>query len=73
MALIIKSAEVCRATETPRWSRGVKKEPAKSWEEVSSILEEEGISPELIKIVANSYGKAKFNKEVEQDSPEPEL
>ena len=74
LALIIKSAEICRATESPRWSRGTRKDPAKSWSEVSSILDEEGISSKLIQIVANSYGKLRFNKNVEitQDSSELE-
>ena len=65
LALIIKLAEVCRATESPRWSRGAKKDAAKSWREVSSILKEENISPELIAIVANSYGKIRFHNEAE--------
>lgn len=66
LALIIKSAEICKATESPRWSRGEKKEAAKSWDEVSSILKEEGISSELIQIVANSYGKERFDKDQEE-------
>ena len=74
LALIIKSAEICRATESPRWSRGTRKDAAKSWGEVSSILAEEGISPQLIQLVANSYGKLRFNKDIEvaQDSDELE-
>ena len=74
LALIIKSAEICRATETPRWSRGTRKDPAKSWDEVSSILAKEGISPQLIQLVSNSYGKLRFNKDIEvaQDSDELE-
>ena len=66
LALIIKSAEICKATESPRWSRGEKKEAAQSWDEVSNILQEEGISPELIQIVANSYGKERFGKDQEE-------
>ena len=72
LALIIKSAEICRATESPRWSRGVKKEAAQSWNEVSSILEEEGISSELIQIVADSYGKERFGKDKEKSHTIPE-
>ncbi len=72
LALIIKSAEICKATESPRWSRGEKKEAAKSWDEVSSILKEEGISPELIQIVANSYGKERFGKDKEEFHTLPE-
>ena len=63
---IIKSAEICKATESPRWSRGEKKEAAQSWDEVSNILQKEGISPELIRIVANSYGKERFGKDQEE-------
>lgn len=61
LALIIKSAEICRATEFSRWSRGEKKGPATSFSEVASILKEEGISPQIINVVSNSYGKNRFN------------
>ena len=73
LALIIKSAEICRATESSRWSRGVKKDADISWKEVADILREEGIPPELIQIVEFSYGKSKFGeKRLSQNPNEPE-
>ncbi len=63
LAQIIKIAEICRATESPRWYRGEKKEAAKSWEEVNRVLREDKDIPlGLIALTANSYGKGKFDK-----------
>lgn len=63
LAQIIKVAEVCKATESPRWYRGEKKEAAKSWEEVSDVLKEDkSINPAIIALAGNSYGISKFEK-----------
>lgn len=40
-ALIMKVAQTYEAVKFPRWSRGEKKEPAKDFDEVSEILQEE--------------------------------
>ena len=67
---IIKIAEVCRATEMPRWYRGEKKEPAKSWEEVYSVLrEDKSLNPTMIALAGNSYGVKHFTDK-EQDKEE---
>ena len=67
---IIKIAEVCRATEMPRWYRGEKKEPAKSWEEVYSVLREDKLlDPTMIALAGNSYGVKHFTDK-EQDKEE---
>ena len=58
---IIKIAEICRATEQPRWYRGEKKDAAKSWDEVESVLlEDKGLSNDMIAIAKKSYGKQRF-------------
>ena len=41
MALLMKAAQTYKAVQQPRWSRGVKKEAAKNFEEVEEILREE--------------------------------
>lgn len=70
LAQIIKISEVCKATESPRWYRGEKKEPAKSWEEVYEVLKEDkALNPAIIALAANSYGKEHFKpKENETDN-----
>lgn len=61
---IIEIAEVCKATESPRWYRGEKKEPSKSWDEVFSVLKEDSsLDPIFITLAGNSYGKEHFIKE----------
>lgn len=60
---IIKIAEVCRATEQPRWFRGEKKEAAKAWDEVESVLKEDkDLLPEMIEMAKKSYGKNRFKE-----------
>lgn len=72
MAQIIKIAEVCRATEFPRWYRGEKKEPATNWKEVSDVLKEDpNISVGMIEHAKNSYGRRFKTKEevsIEKDT-----
>ena len=41
MAVLMKAAQTYKAVQQPRWSRGVKKEAAKNFEEVEEILKEE--------------------------------
>lgn len=41
MAVLMKAAQTYEAVKHPRWSRGEKKEPAQSFEEVEEILREE--------------------------------
>ena len=70
---IIKISEICKATESPRWYRGEKKEPAKSWKEVYDVLkEDENLLPQMISLAEIAYGRTKFpqNKEVEELSRE---
>ncbi len=67
---IIKISEICKATESPRWYRGEKKEPAKSWDEVYNVLkEDENLLPQMIRLAEISYGKNRFkqDKELEED------
>lgn len=60
---IIKIAEVCRATEQPRWYNGVQKPAAKSWEEVESVLKEDKkLLPQMIEVAKKSYGKNRFKE-----------
>lgn len=69
VAQIIKAAEVCRATETPRWYRGEKKEAAKSWEEVYSVLrEDKELSLGIIALTGNSYGRGKFGPKAKNEN-----
>lgn len=68
---IIKIAEICKATESPRWYRGERKEPAKSWDEVYTVLKEDSdLNPAMIALTGNSYGKEHFN--LKEDSIEIE-
>lgn len=68
---IIKIAEVCRATESPRWYRGEKKDPAKSWDEVYSVLkEDQALEPIMITLAGNSYGKEHFSIQVKDTEKE---
>lgn len=66
---IIKIAEICKATESQRWYRGEKKEPATSWEEVYSVLKEDSnLLPQMIKLAELSYGKERFKtKEIPEE------
>lgn len=62
IAQIIKIAEICSATEKPRYYRGEKKQPAENWPDVSAILEKEGVlDPAIIALAGNSYGR-KFTR-----------
>ena len=59
---IIKIAEVCKATENPRWYRGEQKPAAQSWEDVRSILKEDtSLPPQMIALAERSYGKQHFH------------
>ena len=65
---IIKISEICKATESPRWYRGEKKEPAKSWDEVYEILkEDESLLPQMVRLAEISYGKDRFPKDKEME------
>lgn len=58
---IIKIAEICKATESPRWYRGEKKEPAQTWGEVIDVLKEDpNLLPQMIRLAEVSYGKSHF-------------
>lgn len=60
---IIKIAEVCRATEQPRKFDGKEMPPASSWSEVENMLQKtKGLSPDMISIARESYGKQRFKE-----------
>lgn len=64
LAYIMKVAEMIKATESERWYRGEKKQAAKSWEEVLSVLrEDKNIPPRIIEMARISYGEKHFAKE----------